>query len=70
MVVVRTVLKNCVDVRLSNNKEGAFVESVWVLINDAREGFGRSGDRGGIGDTGFSGRVLCESGRSNDLRTR
>ena len=70
VVLVRTVLKNCADVRLSNKEEGAFVvESVWVLINDAREeGFGRSGDRRGMGDAGVSGRVLCDSGKSKDPR--
>ena len=69
VVVVRMVPKNCVDVWLSNREEWAFVESVWVLINDAREEwFGRSGDRGGMGDGALSGTVLCESGISKDLR--
>jgi hypothetical protein len=53
-------------------EEWAFVESVWVLINDAREeGFGRSGDRGGMGDGAFSRTVLWDSddikGSSTDM---
>lgn len=68
VVVVRTVLKNCADVWASNREEGAFVESAWVLIIDAREWLGRSGDRGRMGDAALSRTVLCGSGVSKDLR--
>ena len=66
--IVRTVLKNCADIWASNREEGAFVESAWVLINDAREWLGRSGDRGGTGDAALARTVLCGSDVSKDLR--
>jgi hypothetical protein len=62
---MQTVLKNCVNVWLSNQEEWALVESIWVLINNACEWFGQSGDQGGMGDGTLSQSVLCNSGILN-----
>ena len=67
VVVVRTVLKNCADVWASNREEGAFVKSAWVLIIDACEWLGQSGDQGRMGDAALSQTILCGSGVSKDL---